>query len=86
MHGAATVIVAVDQGIGHGLAKGAEVDLGYRNTKQADLQLLLRVVGAEVGFQPFQRLQQWVAVELIETHCLLGQHLESEFVGGNQLP
>ena len=85
MHGAEAVIVAVDQRVGDRLAEGAEVDLGHRHAEQADLQLFLGVVGAEVGFQPVQRLEQREAAELVEAHRLLGQHLEGEFVGGYPL-
>ncbi|MDT4814081.1 hypothetical protein FQZ97_470780 [compost metagenome] len=72
MHRAPAVVVAVDQGIGHGFAEGAEVDLGHRHAEQADLQFLFRVIGAEVGFQPVQRFEQREAAKLVKAHRLLG--------------
>ncbi|MDT4830645.1 hypothetical protein FQZ97_641180 [compost metagenome] len=85
MHRATAVVVTVDQSIGHGFAEGTEIHLGHRHAEKADLQLFFRVIGAEVGFQPVQRLEQREAAELVEAHCLLGQHLKGEFVGGHQL-
>ncbi|MNE28979.1 hypothetical protein D3C80_1224440 [compost metagenome] len=76
MHRTASVVVTVHQGVGYGFAKGPHIDLGHRHAKQADLQLFLGVVGAEVGFQPVQCLEQWEAAELVEAYRLLGQHLK----------
>ena len=85
MHCAHAVVVAVNQGIGHRLAKRSHVHQGHRHTEQTHLQLLLGVVGAKVGLQPIQRLEQWKAPKLIEAHRLLRQHLKSQLVRGHAL-
>ena len=85
MHGAQAVVIAVDEGVGHGLAEGAEVEHRHRYAEQADLQFVLRVVGAEVGFEPVQRLEQGEAPELVEAHRLLGHDLEGELMRGHEV-
>ena len=85
MHRSQAVVVAVDQGIGHGLAKSPHVHQRHRHAEQPYLQLFFGVVGAEIGLQPIHRLEQRVTPELVELHRLLRQHLKGKFVRGHQL-
>ena len=86
MHRAKAVIITVNQRIGHRLAEGAHVHLGHRHAEQPHLQFIFRVIGTEVGLQPVQHLQKRKTAELVEAHRLLGQHLKSNFMSGEQLP
>ena len=47
------------------------------------MHFFFRVVGAEIGFQPLQRLQQGKVTEFIERHGFSCQHLKRQFMRGH---
>ena len=85
MHRAQAGVVAMLNRIGNGFTKGRDIHPRHRDAEQTHLQLSLRVVRTEVGFQPVQRFQQRIAAEFVEAYLFPFQHLKSQFMGGNPL-